>query len=57
MNISSIYIYPVKSCRGIKVDSWKINNFGFKYDRFWMIVDDQNHSITQREHSKVFFFY
>ncbi|CAB4375162.1 unnamed protein product [Rhizophagus irregularis] len=53
MNISSIYIYPVKSCKGIKVDSWKINNYGFKFDRFWMIVDDQNHAITQREHSKL----
>ncbi|GES74158.1 MOSC domain-containing protein [Rhizophagus clarus] len=53
MNISTIYVYPVKSCRGIKVDSWKINDYGFKYDRFWMIVDDQNRYITQREHPKL----
>ncbi|RIA96948.1 hypothetical protein C1645_871773 [Glomus cerebriforme] len=53
MNISELYIYPVKSCRGIKVNSWKINQYGFKYDRFWMLVDDQNKSLTQREHSKL----
>ncbi|CAG8453541.1 813_t:CDS:2 [Funneliformis mosseae] len=48
--ISEIYIYPVKSCRGIKVNSWKVNEYGFKYDRFWMVVDDQYSFLTQREY-------
>ncbi|CAG8522459.1 313_t:CDS:2 [Ambispora leptoticha] len=52
LEITTLYIYPVKSCRGIQVDSWKTNKFGFMYDRFWMIVDENYKFRTQREFPK-----
>ncbi|CAG8442862.1 7973_t:CDS:10 [Ambispora gerdemannii] len=53
LEITTLYIYPVKSCRGIQVDSWKTNKFGFIYDRFWMIVDENYKFRTQREFPKL----
>ncbi|CAJ0629629.1 433_t:CDS:2 [Entrophospora sp. SA101] len=53
MEISSIFIHPVKSCRGIELKESKVNKYGFKYDRFWMIVDENNRFITQRNEPKL----
>ncbi|RHZ75947.1 hypothetical protein Glove_208g117 [Diversispora epigaea] len=52
--VSSLCIYPVKSCRGIHVNSWEINRYGFKYDRFWTIINkNDNKILTQRELPKL----
>ncbi|CAG8455398.1 13900_t:CDS:2 [Ambispora leptoticha] len=53
LEVTTLYIYPVKSCRGIQVDSWKTNKFGFMYDRFWMVVDENYKYRTQREFPKM----
>jgi uncharacterized protein len=47
--VSELNIYPVKSCRGFGVASAIVTKRGFTYDRAWMIVDDKNKCITQRE--------
>ncbi|KAG2387770.1 hypothetical protein C9374_001364 [Naegleria lovaniensis] len=48
--VKSLRIFPVKSCRGFEVDEWEIGEFGFLYDRAWMIVREKdNKFITQRE--------
>ncbi|KAI8807567.1 hypothetical protein BJ742DRAFT_310720 [Cladochytrium replicatum] len=51
IDVSAIYIYPVKSCRGIRVNQWPIDKNGFELDRFWMIVSDTEDYkfVTQRE--------
>lgn len=46
--LTDIIIYPVKSLRGISVDSAYAGMKGLKYDRTWMLVDDAGHFITQR---------
>ncbi|CAG8595648.1 12695_t:CDS:2 [Cetraspora pellucida] len=51
--VSALYIYPIKSCKGIELKSWKIGQYGFKYDRNWMIIDEKCEVVTQREHSKL----
>jgi uncharacterized protein len=51
--ISELYIYPVKSLGGIKVNSAELTDRGFKYDRRWMLVDDENRVLTQREHPQM----
>lgn len=48
--ISELYIYPVKSLGGIKINSAELTDRGFKYDRRWMLVDKDNRFLTQREH-------
>ncbi|CAG8733551.1 7697_t:CDS:2 [Dentiscutata erythropus] len=51
--ISELYIHPVKSCKGIKIKSWKVGPYGFKYDRYWMIIDEKYQFVTQREKPKL----
>jgi len=50
LTISSLYIYPIKSLGGIPVTSAKLTDRGFEYDRRWMLVDENNQFITQREY-------
>lgn len=47
--ISELYIYPIKSLGGIKLDKATVTDRGFKYDRRWMLIDDNNRFISQRE--------
>jgi uncharacterized protein YcbX len=46
--IETIYIYPIKSCAGIAVESATLNQFGLINDRKWMLIDDRGKMITQR---------
>jgi uncharacterized protein YcbX len=48
-SVSGLYVYPVKACRGIRVDSVAVAERGFSGDRRWMIVDDVGQFITQRQ--------
>jgi uncharacterized protein YcbX len=49
LTVSALYIYPVKSLGGISVPSARLTHRGFAYDRRWMLVDEENRFITQRE--------
>ncbi len=53
LTLRDIYIYPVKSLAGFCVDSWKVNATGLRYDRQWMIVDEQFRFMTQREEPRM----
>ena len=50
LQVSQLFIYPVKSLGGIALEKADITDRGFKYDRRWMLIDDQNRFLTQREH-------
>lgn len=50
MHLSQIFIYPIKSLGGIQLDSSEVTDIGLKNDRLWMIVDQNNTFITQREY-------
>ncbi len=47
--IAALFIYPVKSCRGIEVASAEITERGLAHDREWMIVDAGGRFLSQRE--------
>lgn len=49
LRISSLYIYPVKSLKGIAVAQATVDARGFQYDRHFMLVDLQGRFVTQRE--------
>lgn len=49
LTVSELFIYPVKSLGGIAVYSAMITSTGFQYDRRWMLVDEHNCFISQRE--------
>jgi len=49
LQVSGLYIYPVKSLGGISLQSAELTDRGFKYDRRWMLVDQSNRFLSQRE--------
>jgi uncharacterized protein YcbX len=49
LQISHLYIYPIKSLSGIEVNEALITEKGFEHDRRWMLVDENNRFISQRE--------
>jgi uncharacterized protein YcbX len=55
--VKELYIYPIKSLAGIRVESVKAEEMGFENDRRWMLIDDQNQFITQRKHPNLSQFY
>lgn len=51
--VSGLSVYPVKSCRGIKLNSALVESFGLENDRRWMVVDESGVMLTQRKISKM----
>jgi uncharacterized protein len=49
MHVSDLYIYPIKSCRGIQLSQAEVTRKGLLWDREMMLVDANGQSITQRE--------
>jgi hypothetical protein len=49
LQISELYIYPIKSLAGIPVKEARVTETGFEHDRRWMLVDENNGFISQRE--------
>jgi len=49
MHISELNIYPVKSLKGISLQSAVIEDRGLQFDRRWMLVDEKRQFFTQRE--------
>jgi hypothetical protein len=48
IHISGLFLYPIKSCRGIAVKEAQALAQGFALDRRWMLVDDQGCFMSQR---------
>ena len=48
--ISDLFVYPVKSCAGVRMNEVAIVPTGFEFDRNWMVVDADGAFVTQREH-------
>jgi len=49
LQLSEIFIYPVKSLGGISVDSAFAGKRGLQYDRRYLLVDENGTFITQRD--------
>lgn len=48
MYLTDIYIYPIKSLGGIRLNESVLEERGLKYDRRWMLVDKNGDFLTQR---------
>ena len=55
--VKELYLYPIKSLAGIRVESAKAEEMGFENDRRWMLIDEENQFITQRNHPNLSQFY
>jgi uncharacterized protein YcbX len=49
LTVSELYIYPIKSLGGIALNTATLTDRGFEYDRRWLLVDEHNQFLTQRE--------
>ena len=49
MKLTEINIYPIKSLSGISLEKSVVEERGLQFDRRWMLVDEKNHFLTQRE--------
>ncbi|KAJ7571330.1 hypothetical protein O6H91_01G159500 [Diphasiastrum complanatum] len=53
ISVSSIYIYPVKGCKGISLPHALVCSTGFRWDRQWMVVGKTGRMLTQRVEPKL----
>ncbi|KAF3450069.1 hypothetical protein FNV43_RR06148 [Rhamnella rubrinervis] len=51
--VSSIIIYPIKSCRGISVPQAPLTPTGFRWDRQWLVINNKGRAYTQRVEPKL----
>jgi uncharacterized protein YcbX len=46
--LSQLFVYPVKSLAGIRVNQSQVVETGLRYDRKWMLIDQQQQFLSQR---------
>ena len=53
VTLSGLYVYPIKSCAGISLDSADLSATGLRHDRRWMLVDETGEFMSQRTHPRM----
>lgn len=48
MKVTGLFLHPIKSCRGIRVDEARVTDRGLEHDRRFMVVDADGTFVTQR---------
>ena len=51
--VSRIFVYPIKSCRGIEVEAAEVEARGLEGDRRYMLVDANGRFLTQRRYPQM----
>lgn len=54
--VSQLFIYPIKSLGGIALTTAQLTDRGLQHDRRWMLIDDNNRFLSQREHAQMALF-
>lgn len=49
LKISGLFVYPIKSLGGIALNKAQVTSRGLEHDRRWMLVDENNRFLSQRE--------
>ena len=47
--IAALFVYPVKSCGGVRLSAAQVTERGLEHDREWMITDPAGRFLSQRE--------
>ena len=53
MHLKELYVYPIKSARGISMKSAQLDARGLELDRRWMLIDDDGGFLTQRKNPRM----
>jgi uncharacterized protein YcbX len=56
LTVSQLFIYPVKSLGGIALNTAQLTDRGLQHDRRWMLIDDNNRFLSQRENAQMALF-
>lgn len=51
--VSDLFVYPVKSCKGIQLTEAKCCKEGIEFDRSWVILDAKDNFADQRKYPKL----
>jgi uncharacterized protein YcbX len=51
--LSSLIYYPIKACRGVEVDSARVERMGLEHDRRMMVVTPEGEFLTQRQYPRL----
>ncbi len=49
MHLTQLWVYPIKSCTGVRLSEAVLDERGLQHDRRWMLVDVNGKLVTQRE--------
>lgn len=53
VTIAELYVYPIKSCKGIQLQHAFVGTHGIAYDRNWMVVTPDGLFLTQRQEPRL----
>jgi len=53
ITVSNLVVYPVKSMAGVELSQAELIDTGFRFDRSWMVIDDNDRFLTQRQHPEM----
>ncbi len=53
LHLTALHVYPIKSAGGISPAEWEVDDFGLRYDRRWMVIDDAGELVTQRDRPRL----
>jgi uncharacterized protein YcbX len=53
IDVSGLFVYPIKSCSGTALDEATVTKTGFALDRLWMVIGDDGSFLSQRTHPKM----
>jgi uncharacterized protein YcbX len=53
LTLTGLFLYPVKSLGGYAVPEAEITARGLRHDRRWLIVDERNRFMTQRQYAEM----
>lgn len=54
--VSALYYYPIKSLGGIRIETASVKYTGIEFDRRWMLIDEENRFLSQRELNEMCLF-
>ena len=53
VRIASLYVYPIKGCKGHRLPKARLTKWGLEDDRVYMIVNEKMEFVSQRELPKM----
>jgi uncharacterized protein YcbX len=53
ITLGALFVYPVKSCRGVELARAEVTPAGVRHDREWMIVTPAGRFLTQRDNPRL----